>query len=174
MINNLYMKFSEFEYMRPDMEAFKQKFETLIREFEASKTFEDQDAVFTTINEKRAEFNTMYNICYIRHTIDTKDEFYEKENNFFDEQMPNFQALNTEFYRKLLRSKFREQLESKWGSQIFVIAELSLKTFKPDILEDLQEENRLSSEYVKIKAGAKIPFQGEEYNLSSILPFEGF
>lgn len=167
------MNFAEFEYKRPEMEAFSREFEALIHDFEAAESFAAQDAFFTKINDRRASFNSMYNICYIRHTIDTKDEFYEEENNFFDQQTPNFQALNTKFYKKLLQSKFRAQLEEKWGSQIFVIAELSLKTFEPSILEDLQEENRLSSEYVKIKAGAKIPFQGEEYNLSSILPFEG-
>lgn len=167
------MKFTEFEYTRPEMTTFTQQFEALIRQFKEATTFEEQDQLFSAINQLRIEFNSMYNICYIRHTIDTKDEFYENENNFFDEQTPNFQALNTEFYRQLLQSKFRKELEEKWGSQFFVIAELSLKTFKPTILEDLQEENRLSSEYVKVKAGAKIDFRGETYNLSSIVPLEG-
>lgn len=167
------MNFTDFTYSRPEMDIFTQKFKALIDEFEQAVTFSDQDASFAAINDLRADFNSMYNICYIRHTIDTKDEFYEKENNFFDEQTPNFQALNTDFYKKLLQSKFRKELQDKWGDQIFTIAELSLKTFAPSILDDLKEENRLSSEYVKIKAGAKILFRGEEYNLSSIVPLEG-
>lgn len=162
------MKFENFTYTRPEMEAFTQRFEDLLTQFEGASSAAEQNDVFQEINEMRTHFLSMYNVCYIRHTINTKDEFYESENNFFDEQMPNFEALNTRFYRALLDSRFRADLEEKWGSQLFVIAELSLKTFEPVILKDLQEENRLSSEYTKLKAGATIEFRGEEYNLSSI------
>ena len=65
-----------------------------------------------------------------------------------------------------------KQLKKKWGNQLFVIAELSLKTFKPTILEDLKEENKLTSEYVKIKAAAEIVFRGEKYTLPTLSPLE--
>ncbi|MEM8909595.1 MAG: M3 family oligoendopeptidase, partial [Bacteroidota bacterium] len=109
---------------------------------------------------------------HIRHTINTRDDFYEKENAFFDTHNPSFAALVNEFYQLLLDSTFREALEEKWGSQLFTIAELSLKTFRPSILEDLQEENKLSSDYVKLKASAVIAFRGKEYNLASLSPLE--
>lgn len=165
---NAFMKFEDFTYVRPEMDDFTSRFEVLLDQFENASSFSAQNEAFSEINKMRTHFFSMHNICYIRHTIDTKDEFYEKENNFFDEQMPNFEALNTRFYRSLLESTFRKELEKKWGNQLFVIAELSLKTFRPAILEDLQEENRLSSEYIKLKAGAAIEFRGKEYNLSSI------
>ena len=63
-------------------------------------------------------------------------------------------------------------MEEEWGSQLFVIADLSLKTFHPTILEDLQKENKLVSDYNKIKAKAEIEFEGKKYNLSSIIPLE--
>ena len=63
-------------------------------------------------------------------------------------------------------------MEKKWGSQLFVIADLSLKTFQPTILEDLQKENKLISNYNKIKAIAEIEFEGKKYNLSTIIPLE--
>lgn len=165
---SLSMKFEDFTYTRPDVEIFTKRFEELLIQFEDAGTLAEQNEVFRQINDMRTHFFSMYNICYIRHTIDTKNEFYEEENNFFDQQMPNFEGLNTRFYTSLLRSKFRSDLEEKWGSQLFVIAELSLKTFRPEVLEDLQEENRLSSEYTKLKASANIEFRGDTYNLSSI------
>lgn len=163
------MKFDDFPYARPKMESVSKHFEDLLKKFQTAPSFAAQNEVFREINEMRTHFLSMYNLCYVRHTINTKDEFYEAENNFFDEQMPNFEALNIRFYEVLLASRFRKELEVKWGDQLFVIAELSLKTFKPVILEDLQEENRLSSEYTKLKAGAAIEFGGKEYNLSTIL-----
>lgn len=162
------MKFPDYQYQRPEMGDFTSRFELLLSQFEQADSFAKQNDCFSRVNEMRTEFMSMYNICYIRHTIDTEDKFYEAENSFFDREMPSYEGLNTKFYRLLLGSKFRKELEAKWGSQLFTIAELSLKTFKPAILEDMQEENRLSSEYVKLKASARIDFKGKEHNLSSI------
>lgn len=162
------MKFSDFKYQRPDMAQVQAAFEEKLSLFENASTFEQQDQAFESINDIRTHFLSMYNICHIRHTIDTRDDFYEEENNFFDQQMPTYEALKNKFYRALLKAQFRPQLEKKWGSHLFVLAELQLKTFKPDILEDMQRENQLSSSYTKLKARAKIEFDGKIYNLSTI------
>lgn len=166
------MKFSEFEYQRPDIISFSKRFQLLLTEFEEAESAEKQSRLIHRINEMRSELESMYNICHIRHTIDTRDEFYEKENNYFDQTMPNYQALISQFYEKLLKSPFRKELEAKFGQQLFILADLAQKTFDPVILEDLQEENKLSSDYVKLKAGAKIQFRGEEHNLASIQKHE--
>ncbi|MDO8368541.1 MAG: M3 family oligoendopeptidase, partial [Saprospiraceae bacterium] len=63
-------------------------------------------------------------------------------------------------------------LADKYGKHLFILAEVSLKTFQPSILEDLKQENALSTEYTKIKARAKVEFEGKSYNLSSLLPIE--
>src|SRR5690606_8092994 len=152
------MKFDNFQYQRPAMESFEQRYRDCLEGFETANTFEEQDRLFGQINALRQQYATMYNICHIRHTINTKDKFFEAENNFYDEYNPSVEALTNRFYHLLLKSRFRKELERKWGDQLFVIAELSLKTFKPVILEDLKEENRLTSEYVKIKASAEIVF----------------
>lgn len=154
------------------MADFSGRFENLLTAFENAPDFAAQSAVFAQINDMRTEFLSMYNLCHIRHTIDTTDDYYEAENNFFDQNHPNFVALNHAFYQKLLASPFRKELKDKWGEQIFVIAELSLKTFKPPILENMQRENQLSSDYTKLKASAKISFRGEEYTLPAMQKFE--
>ncbi len=166
------MKFSEFEYKRPEIEGFKQDFEIALKNFENGDSLEAQDEALREISRLREEFGTMWNICLIRHTSNTKDEFYEAENSFFDKNLPSYEALNTRFYEALTQSPFRKELREKWGKQLFVIAELSLKKFKPTILDDLKEENLLSSAYTKLKAGAKIPFDGKEQTLASIIPYE--
>ncbi|MDV7393896.1 hypothetical protein RZS08_21130, partial [Arthrospira platensis SPKY1] len=104
--------------------------------------------------------------------MDTRDEFYEKENEFFDRQMPAYEGLVNEFYKKLIASPFRPELEQQWGRQLFAVAELSLKTFDESIIGLLQEENRLSSQYTKLKATASIPFRGKELTLAEIQKYE--
>lgn len=166
------MKFSEYQYIRPNIKEVEGKFKDLIEKFNNAESLEAQSMAMDDINSLRSEFDSMAQIVSIRHTIDTTNSFYEEEQNYFDETMPIYQGLNTEFYKALMDSKFKSQLEEKYGKQLFNIAELTLKTFKPEIIEDLQLENKLSSEYTKLIASAKIMFEGEERNLSQLGPFQ--
>lgn len=166
------MKFSEYRYERPDVKAFEQKFKEQLNAFTSAITYEEQDEAMTRINKLRSEMDTLSQLVYIRHSIDTNDEFYKAEQDFFDENGPVIQEYITDYYRALVDSKFRAQLEDKWGRQLFQLAELSLKTFSPEIIEDLQQENKLTTEYAKLIASAKIQFEGEERTLSQLIPFQ--
>ncbi|MCI1778305.1 MAG: M3 family oligoendopeptidase [Paenibacillus lautus] len=166
------MKFSEYRYERPDVKAFEQKFKEQLNAFTSASTYEEQDEAMTRINKLRSEMDTLSQLVYIRHSIDTNDEFYKAEQDFFDENGPVIQEYITDYYRALVDSKFRAQLEDKWGRQLFQLAELSLKTFSPEIIEDLQQENKLTTEYAKLIASAKIQFEGEERTLSQLIPFQ--
>lgn len=164
--------FDNYKYMRPQFDSFSRAFREELARFENAASAEEQGQSLARINDMRTEFTSMYNICHIRHTMDTRDEFYEKENEYFDQQMPAYDGLVNDLYKKLIASPFRQALERKWGSQLFAIAELSLKTFDESAIGLLQEENKLSSQYTKLKAKAKIGFRGEEHNLSSIVRYE--
>ncbi|MFE0559804.1 M3 family oligoendopeptidase [Paenibacillus sp. NPDC058910] len=166
------MKFSEYRYERPDVKAFEQKFKEQLNAFTSASTYEEQDQAMTQINKLRSEMDTLSQLVYIRHSIDTNDEFYRAEQDFFDENGPVIQEYITDYYRALVDSKFRAELENKWGRQLFQLAELSLKTFSPEIIEDLQQENKLTTEYSKLIASAKIQFEGEERTLSQLIPFQ--
>lgn len=166
------MKFEEMRYERLVVADFVEKFEDLLCSFEEAESLEEQFSYLEKINKHHSHLDTMYNLCSVRHTIDTNDSFYEKENNYFDEVAPNFEELSNRFYQALLQARFRKGLEKKLGRQLFTIAELSINTFRPEIVEDLQTENRLRSDFVKITATAEIDFQGEKLNLSTIIPYE--
>ncbi|MCL2236588.1 MAG: M3 family oligoendopeptidase, partial [Defluviitaleaceae bacterium] len=112
------------------------------------------------------EVNHFGNLAYIRHSIDTNDQFYKGEVDFWDETWPVLEEDNNAFTAALLESPFRKDLESKWGDVMFVNAEIELKTFKPEIVEDLKAENALSTEHDKLKASARIPYDGKVLNLS--------
>lgn len=165
------MKFSEFQYERPDMKSLEDSFSELLERFNGANSFEEQNEVMQEINFLRSQFESMYEVANIRHTVNTLDEFYDGEINYFDENMPVYKGLISKYYKSIVESKFKEELEDKWGSQLFTIAELTVKTFSPDIIQDLQLENKLVSEYVKLLASAKIMFEGEERNLSQLGPF---
>ncbi|KJB86801.1 oligoendopeptidase F [Paenibacillus sp. E194] len=166
------MKFSEYAYVRPDAKQIEQQMKRLISSFEAADSFEQQDDIMSDINKLRSEFDTQVQLVSIRHSIDTNDEFYKAEQEYMDEVGPVIQEYITDYYRALVNSKFRSELEQKWGIQLFQLAEKMLKTFSPEIIEDLQLENKLSTEHSQLIASAKIPFEGEERTLAQLTPFE--
>lgn len=166
------MKFSEYPYQRPDMKEIEQRFKELLQQFNEASTFKEQDQAMTAINKLRQNVDTQATLASIRHSMDTNDQFYKDEQDFMDEAEPVLQEYITDYYKALVNSKFRTELEAKWGHQLFALAELSLNTFSPEVIEDLQLENKLATEYNQLIASAKIPFDGEELTLSQLTPYE--
>lgn len=165
------MKFTEFKYERPNYEEFKKQFMLLINELKTADSVEKQYDYISKINVIRNHIETMGSLSHIRHTINTEDKFYDSENSYWNEYSPLYDELTSVFYKELINSKFRSQLEEKLGKQFFTLAELLLKTFSSEVIQELQQENKLSTEYTKLIASAKIMFEGEERNLSALVPF---
>lgn len=165
------MKFSEMTYARPDLALVKEKFTQLISKFDASTSAEEQRNVLHEISSLRDEFATFANIASVRNSINTTDVYYEAEQEFYDLNSPVMNDLNIKFYRALGNSKFKEELKQKFGHQLFNLADVSLKTFNPSIIEDLKEENKLGTEYTKLMASAEVDFNGQKLNLSAVSAF---
>lgn len=165
------MKFSDMKYKRPDINALEKNFNSLLKKFENAGSFDEQDRMMKEINELRVEFQSQGTLSSIRYSIDTTNKQYEDEQQFFDKNNPVYEGLVTNYYRAIIKSKFRNELEKKWGKQLFAVADLIIKTFSPQIMDDLQKENQLRTEYTKLLASAKIIFEGEERNLSGLNPF---
>jgi M3 family oligoendopeptidase len=113
----------------------------------------------------------MATIASIKYSINTTDEFFKKEKQYYDQNYPIYDGLITKYYRSIINSKFRKQLEDKLGKQLFDCAAETIKTHSPEIVEDLKYENKLKTEYIKLLASAKIMFEGEERNLAGLNPF---
>ncbi|KAI7257331.1 hypothetical protein KC345_g10813, partial [Hortaea werneckii] len=165
------MKFTEYRYERPDAEQFKLDFMNLLKGLETGN-LEEQKAAVAAMNELRSTFDTMQTLVSVRHSINTEDEFYKAEQDYMDEIGPVVQEYITDYYRALVNSKYRAEFEQEWGTQLLQLAEISLRTFSPEIIGDLQLENKLSSEYSQLIASAKIMFDGEERTLSQLTPYD--
>ena len=165
------MKFNDYKYEKINIDETKEKFSNLIKSFSDAENLEEQTKYMDEIIKLRNHIETMETLVSIRHSIDTTDEFYDKENEYVDEISPILFGFISEFYKALVNSKFRADLEKKYGKFLFDLAENTLKTFNEEIIPDLQEENRLSSKYSKLIASAKIQFDGEEKNLSEMVPY---
>ena len=162
------MKFSQMEYRRIDLAAYRQDFEQMLADFRSAADATQQLAAVKTYFTLRDRFATMYNLTYIRHTVNTRDAFYSAENDYYDAEMPKFEELDNRFRREMTASRFRPELERELGSLMFRNAEIDMKAFDEKIMDDMAEENRLRSQYQKLIASARVDFNGKTLNLAQL------
>ena len=165
------MKFSEMPYTRVDMEKVEVFFKNLI---DRAKNAESGEELFQ-IHKERYKFigdvSTNITLAQIRHDIDTTDEFYTQENDYYDEVGPLLENYENMYSKVLYESPYRAYMEEKIGKVPFKNIEIALKAFDEKLIPLMQEENALISRYTKVIATAKIPFDGEIYNLSLMSKF---
>ena len=162
------MKFEEFKYERPELSEVQKQYALYEEKMKVCQDADEFMVLFKEINQFRGHLSSMMALASLRYTIDTSDEFYVKENDYWDENSPYYQQCNNQFYRTILESPLRKQLEERIPSTFFQLIENELKCFDEVIMEDLQLENKLASEYQKLIASAKIEFDGKTYNLASL------
>lgn len=165
------MKFSEMPYERIGLEEMQEGFEDLIRRLGEAKSGEEQFAIHKEYYTFSNHILTQMMLAYIRHSIDTTDEFYNAENDYCDAFRPEYVNCDNAYQKQLYGSPYRAYLEEKIGKVAFKNIEIALKAFDEKIIPLMQEENALSSRYDKLIATAKIPFDGETYNLSLMRKF---
>ncbi|MCJ7841967.1 M3 family oligoendopeptidase [Lederbergia sp. NSJ-179] len=165
-------KFQDFKYVRPKLSKEKEKFTELLAAFEEASNFAEATKAIDAINILRNRLSTMNNLVYIRSSIDTNDTFYKAEKDFFDEKLPEMEEMDTQFYQLLVKSAYRQELEEEYGTQLFQIADKAIKSFAPEVMELMQKENKLTTEYSNLIAAAEIEFQGNTYTLAQLAPFK--
>lgn len=166
------MKFSEMPYSRPDTEAIKKQLADVTLEFSSAESFEKAESAFLKKDALEKHFSTLFNLASIRHSVNTKDDFYDGEMQFWNKALPELEEYMNAWNAGLLKNRFRAELEEKYGGIIFLNAELATKTFSPVIIAEMQEENDLVQEYEKLLASAQIAFDGGTYTLSQLSPFK--
>ena len=166
------MKFSEMPYARPNGDAVKSQLATLTEKLKAAATYAEARAVFLEKEESQKKVVTMSQLASIRHSIDTRDTFYDGEMKFWNAFGPELQEYSQAWTMALLASHFRREFSEEFGDLMFINAEIELKSFSPEIIPELQKENDLTQEYEKILASAEIPFEGKIYTLSQLTPYK--
>ena len=166
------MKFSQMPYTRPDADAIKQSIADFTKRLKEAANYEEAKAVFLESEEEGKHVQTQETLASIRHSINTKDEFYDEEMKFWNATMPELQEYSQQWTMAMLESPFRADFEAEYGDLYFRNAEIALKSFSPEIIPELQQENELTQEYEKLLASAEIPFEGKTYTISQITPFK--
>ena len=164
-------KFSEMKFKKPDLKKIERDCNAIIDEFNSAETFEDQNKALKKMFKYSQHLYTNFSIAYVKYTCNTQDPQNVANQELIDEISPLIGVFSNRFNKALVNAKFRPELEAKWGKHLFNMVECQLETFDEKIVPELQEINKLSSEYTKLMASAKIEFRGETYNLSQMGKF---
>lgn len=165
----MFSKFSEIEYKRPDFAEIKEGIKVYIEKFKAAKDFKEAKTLFEDYQKSTEELSTMYEVAMIRNTVDTRDEFYEAEVAFFNENIPELEPLEKEADELILNSPYKDKFSSAYGKIFIKDMEVRQKLVSAEIIPDKVEEAKLSQEYSKITAQCKCDFDGEECNFYGLL-----
>lgn len=164
-------KFQDLPYERIDSDKTVKEYKGYIAALKEADSFEKAWEIHQKATKLSEHFFTEFTIASIRHDIDTTDKFYDAENDYYDEITPLLMACDNEYKKVLYETPFRKEFEEKLGPVAFKSMELAIKSFDEKIVSLAQEDNELISRYTKLIATAKIPFDGEDYNLSLMRKF---
>lgn len=165
------MKFKDMPYERVDFEQVEKEMRALMEEFDQAADGEEQFAVHQRYYELTDRVGTLMTIAHIRYDVDTTDDFYSKEHEYYNEKRPIYSNLVLEYLKKLYASPYRDVLTEKIGPVAFKNMELEQKSMDEKLIPLMQEANVLTTEYNKLIANAKIEFDGKVLNLSLLRPY---
>lgn len=163
-----HFKFSSLEYKRPDFEAIGAFAEELTEKIKNAASYAELKELMAEMEQVSNDMSTDCVIASIRHTLDTKDEYYEKEDEYINNTIPTIMPKLLAVDEVLMNSPFRADIEKEYGKQYFAQKELQKKTFCEANIPLMQQEAKLTNEYQKIMATAEIEFDGQTLNLYGV------
>ena len=166
------VKFKEMKYERPDLEEIKKEFADLVEQLKAAGSYEEAREIFLEKHRLEKKIHTQETLSEVRHSIDTRAEFYDGEVSFWNNALPELSEYSHKWTAAMLASPFRADFAAEFGNIMFINAELELKAFSPEIIPELKEEAELKTEYMRVIASAQIPFRGKTYTISQLAPFK--
>ena len=162
------MNFEQIIYKRPNIESFEEQMGEYLKAFILAKSFNEQVKTIESINVLRNELLTAITVAETRYMININDEEYKEELGHIEKIWLEYQEIISKYYKVLIESKYKAELEKVYGKKLFNMAAVVNKTFSAEIIEDLSEEQKLENEYIKVISSARISFNNQELNLDEI------
>lgn len=160
------LKVSEIPYKRYTIEEGKAAFAQFEAAMKEAKSASDVLAARKAFRDAMTLYEDAASLSYCRFTLNTKDEFYQGEIDYYDKVGPLFSELGTAYAALLLDSPYRAELETKINPRLFQMWEIARRSFSPAVIEDCQEENATVTEYAKLMSEMVFTYEGEEMPLS--------
>ena len=165
------MKYSELHYERIDVEKNRKIMEGFVDRISGADSADEQISTILEANDTSREYQSYAAMASLNFSRDINDEKAKAEKDYYDSIGPDMQEIGDIFDIAINDSEFKNELSKQWGDTFLKQIEMGLKTFDPKIKDMLKQETDLRNEYTTLTAGAKIEFEGKNYNLAGLGPF---
>ena len=165
------MKYSELHYERIDVEKNRKVMEGFVDRISGADSADEQISTILEANDTSREYQSYAAMASLNFSRDINDEKAKAEKDYYDSIGPDMQEIGDIFDKAINDSEFKNELSKEWGDTFLKQIEMGLKTFDPQIKDMLKQETELRNEYTTLTAGAKIEFEGKNYNLAGLGPF---
>lgn len=162
--------FDEIVYARPDVQALCDGFAAVQALVEDGADCDTILAAYYPIEEDYTRFGTMGQYAYIRYTLDLNDSYYDEEYNWCEAQSPLIEQAMEKCFIAMGKSDQRDALEEAYFEEGFFDYYDENRIYSNDrVVELMQEESALQSEYMAMQSDMTIEWQGEECLVEDLL-----
>lgn len=163
--------FNQIEGPTPDYDEVVGQYDVLRTRLEQATTGARAVAVIQDWDALQRRLETWSNLAELRFEQDTTNEQYRAARRERDQLWPKLTELAIAFKRQILAGERSGDLEHHFGPCALNQWKAHVTTYDPKIEQDMVREAELELEYTELLASARLPFQGETYNLSRIVKF---
>ena len=132
--------FSQLEYVRPDYDKLEAECKKMVEDIKNARTYGDIKEVLEKREKLYSSVSTMTTIAYIRNTLDTTDEFYEKEVEYINNREAEAAVAMTEVSKALIECKFTDEINAEYGPEFLVKEKREVDKFKEELVPYMQQE----------------------------------
>lgn len=164
-------KFKDLEYVRPNVDEVIKELDEKLIEFKNASSYEEMKSIYFEVEKILGHFDTSATIASIRSNMNTSDEFYTKEEAFFDEEGVKVALKQKEILECLVASPFKDDFAKEYGDQLIKDTEAEIKLNSEEIIEERIKEAKLRSKYSRLVAECTTDFKGEKCNFYGLLKY---
>lgn len=165
------MKVKDFKYVRAEIGELERATKACVEGIKNARSVQEVLDAKAIYDKASLTFRTYSSLAYMRYTLDTRDEFYTGEQNYYDEVAPVASGLSNEVGLALIESPFRAELEKILPETFFPNIECGLKSHSEETVSLEQEENALVTEYSMLMSTLTTEWEGEQKTISYIRGF---
>ena len=160
------MKVSQISYQRYLISELEKAYKTATKIIKNAQSVNEVLLARENLIIEEVKCDTAYNLAFIRWSQNVKDEFYFKEKEYYEENIPLISQSVKEYIESLLNSKFFDELNKILPKTLFPILKNKLLTSSPVISKELILESKVSNEYSNFMSSLLIEFNGEKMPLT--------
>ena len=166
------MKFSEMPYARPDIDAILARCAQFAADAAAADSDEALVKLYYDQSAAMADYTTAANLANIHYTCDTRDPYWQAEQDFFDANGPAVSNAVTEIYRAILANPHLDALTAAYGSTCVPGMRNAVLSVDSRVTALQQEANTISSLYQRLYGGALVELDGQQLTIPQLGPYK--